>query len=132
LTECIVFDEGTMRINEFQDLLARAEGETLDFKVAGYDLTSPAGRNSFTLDLLAMANTPRDTAAHIVLGVKWTPEHGASVVGLQRQFDDVEFQDAIGEGRVSPHPRFAYCPLQFDGKQVGVIQVLSDNRGPYS
>ena len=121
-----------MQIKEFQNILARAEGEVLDYKQVGYDLSSSAGRNDFTLDLLALANTPRDGLAHIVLGVRWTPEGGATVIGLQRQYDDVEFQNAIGEGRVTPRPRFNYVPLTYEEKQVGVVEIPADNGGPYT
>jgi len=57
-----------MTENEFRQLIARAEGETLDFKAEGYDLQN--SRNAFIKDVLAMANTPRDCPAHIVLGVR--------------------------------------------------------------
>ena len=68
-----------------------------------------------------MANTPREGDAHIVLGVRWTPETGAEVVGLATQLDDVEFQSSLGEGRVQPRPRFVYEPLEEGGKQVGIL-----------
>lgn len=122
----------SMQIADFEKLLARTEGEVLDFKEVGYDLTSSTGRNSFTLDLLALANTPRGDVAHIVLGVRSTPEDGAKVIGLERQYDDVDFQNAIGQGRVTPHPRFNYTPLKYQDKQVGVIQIHVDNSGPYT
>jgi hypothetical protein len=116
--------------NEFPALIARAEGETLDFKGNGYDLQN--ARNAFIKDVLAMANTPRERPAHIVLGVRWTPEAGSTVVGLARQYDDVKFQDALGHGRVQPNPRFTYTPLEFAGMQVGVLQIPVADDGPYT
>jgi predicted HTH transcriptional regulator len=68
--------------NEFRALIGRAEGETLDFKEDGYDLQN--ARNAFIKDVLAMANTPRERPAHVVLGVRWTAEAGSTVVGLGR------------------------------------------------
>ena len=50
-------DTTAMTENEFRQLIARSEGETLDFKEAGYDLKN--SRNKFIKDVLAMANTPR-------------------------------------------------------------------------
>jgi tetratricopeptide (TPR) repeat protein len=119
-----------MKASEFRQLLERAESETLDFKADGYDL--PGARNSFIKDLVAIANTPRDQAAHIVFGIRWTPESGSTVVGLERQLDDAELQDALGHGRVQPNPRFTYTPLQFEGKAVGVLEIPLGKNGPYT
>ena len=63
-----------MTENELRQLMSRGEGETLDFKADGYD--PQKSRNDFINDVLAMANTPRDRPAHIVCGVRWTPESG--------------------------------------------------------
>lgn len=119
-----------MTTDGFRHLISRAEGETLDFKEDGYDLVG--ARNVFIRDVLAMANTPRHEAAHIVFGVRWTPESGSTVVGLGRQLDDAELQDALGHGRAQPNPRFTYTPLNFEGKQVGVLEVPVASDGPYT
>ncbi len=79
-----------------------------------------------------MSNTPRDRDAYVVLGVDWRPEDGSTVVGLGRQYDDVEFQNALGEGRVQPRPRFTYVPINHDGKQVGVLEIPVADDGPYT
>ena len=115
---------------DFRRFLGRSESETLDFKEDGYDLKN--SRETFIKDVLAMANTPRDHAAHIVFGVRWTPESGATVIGLTRQLDDALLQDAFGRGRVQPVPRFTYSPLEFQGKHVGVLEIPVNNDGPYS
>lgn len=119
-----------MSTAQLRDLLKRAEGETLDFKQGAYDLKGD--RNAFIKDILAMANTPRDGEAHIVLGVRWTPQSGAKVVGLEMQLDDAEFQSALGEGRVQPRPRFIYEPLEEEGKQVGILTISPSVDGPYT
>jgi len=116
--------------DEFRQTIARAEGETLDFKQEGYDLQG--SRNAFIKDVLAMANTPREEPARIVLGVRWTPEAGSTVLGLSQQYDDVEFQNALGQDRVQPRPRFTYTPVEFEGKQVGVLEIPIGNDGPYT
>lgn len=118
-----------MTENEFQKLIRRSEGETLDFKEDGYDLKN--SRNKFIKDVLAMANTPREQPAYIVFGVRWTPESGSTVVGLERQLDDVELQHKFGENLVQPIPRFTYIPLRFEGKQVGVLEIPVGKDGPY-
>lgn len=121
-----------MTENEFRQLIACTEGETLDFKREEYNLQNSNSRNDFIKDILAMANTPRDECARIVLGVSWTPEHGSTVSGLVHQFDDVEFQNALGQDRVNPYPRFTYTPIEFNGKQVGVLDIPISNGGPYT
>lgn len=110
-------------------LLQRSEAETLDFKAENYDLQGD--RNTFIKDLLAMANTPRQEEAHIVLGVRWTPEQGSKVLGLNRQLDDAEFQRALGD-RVQPRPRFVYEPLVYEGNKVAVLRELLGDDGPYT
>ena len=118
-----------MTKDELQELLGRSEGETLDFKEEGYDIK--VSRNGFIKDVLAMANTPRERPAHIVLGVRWTPESGSIVVGLQSQFDDAQLQDAFGQDRAQPVPRFTFTPFEFEGKQVGVIEISVERNGPF-
>ena len=123
-----------MNPDRFRELIQRSESETIDFKCEAYDITTPRGRLSFIKDLLAMANTPREGAAHIVLGVAWTAENGCEVCGLARQIDDAEFQRAVGDDHVQPNPRFTYMPLEFEQKQVGVIEIPmpSLSHGPYT
>lgn len=120
-----------MNENLFRKLIGQKESETLDFKESGYDLSDKRGRNAFIKDLLAMANTPRDQSAHIIFGVRWTPEEESTVVGLERQLDDAELQRALGN-RVQPNPRFIYTPLRFDRKQVGILEILVETGGPYT
>ena len=121
-----------MTIEQFQKLIARTESPTLDFKEDGYDLQDNIGRGNFIKDLLAMANTPRDSSAYIILGVRWTPESGSTVVGMKHQFDDADFQDKLGYDRVQPNPCFNYYPLNVDGNQVGILEIPVIKRGPYT
>ena len=121
-----------MEENQLKQLIGRTENETLDFKEDGYNIQSPGGRGDFIKDLLAMANTPRDRPAHIVFGVRWTPESGSDVVGLKHQLDDAALQDALGHDRVQPNPRFSYTPVEFKGKQLGILEIPVAVDGPYT
>lgn len=112
----------------FDRLISMPESELLDFK-QGYDLETK--RNEFVRDILAIANTPREGSGYIVLGVQWTAERGSRVVGLAKQFDDVQFQDALGSDRVSPRPRIAYFPLEFNSLKVGILEIPVSRDGPY-
>ena len=118
-----------MTTEELRQLIGRSEGETLDFKEEGYGLKE--SRNAFIKDVLAMANTPREQSAHIVLGVRWTPESGSLVIGLQSQLDDARLQDAFGQDRAQPVPRFIYTPFELEGNQIGVIEIPIEKNGPF-
>ena len=119
-----------MTKDTFIELIQRAEFETLDFKADYYDLSR--SRNKFIKDIVAMANTPRDHSAYIVLGVRWTPDSGTDVVGMTKQIDDTELQDAFGSCPVQPTPRFTYTPLIIENKSVGVIEIPIQRQGPYT
>ena len=117
-----------MTPEDFQTLIGNPESAILDFKREVYDLKD--GRHKLTKDIVAMANTPREQPAHIVLGVDWTPEDGSIVVGLNGQVDDAEVQKAFHH-RVEPRPTFVYYPLRFEDKQVGIIEIGVSATGPY-
>ena len=55
---------------DLSTLLYRPESNTLDFKAKGYDLSNRQDKRAFAKDLASFVNTPRETDAHIVLGVK--------------------------------------------------------------
>ncbi|MCL4205920.1 MAG: putative DNA binding domain-containing protein [Pirellulaceae bacterium] len=117
--------------SSFRELVRRAEGPTLDFK-RDYDFSAKDARNDFIKDVISMANTPRGSAAHIVVGVSWTPELGAQLHGVRKQFDDAELIDALGVDRVQPVPTISYTPLRIDGHDVGVIEIPVQRNGPYT
>lgn len=121
-----------MTEDELSELLRRSESETLDFKQDDYDLSIAEKRGEFIKDILAMANTPRDTDSHIVLGVQWNAENGSAVIGLSAQRDDAKYQDMLSDTKVSPRPHFRYTPLLMDGKQVGVLTIPPQKGGPFT
>ena len=117
---------------DIERFLTQPENELLDFKETGYELSTSAGRNSFIKDILAFSNTPREDAARIILGVRWTPETGSSVVGLSRQLDDADFQNALSDGRVQPRPTFRYVPYKYQEKYIGIVEIATDTSGPFT
>lgn len=119
-----------MNTEEFRALIAHAEKETVDYKAKMHDLKT--GRNDFIKDVLAMANTPRKESAYLLFGVQWTPENGSIVIGLDRQIDDVDLQKSFSTDRTQPIPRFSYSPLEYEGKQVGVLEIPISTDGPYT
>ena len=67
---------------QFRDLIKRVEWDNLDYKAEGYDFSRPGVRNEFIKDVVCLANTPRETTAFIVLGIRWTAANGAELIGL--------------------------------------------------
>lgn len=116
---------------DFNAILTRTESPTLDFKGTGYDFSKDDSRNQFIKDVVSMANTPRNVPAHIVLGVKWTPDAGHQVLGLPEQYDDSLFQNKLGKDRVAPVPSILYRPLLSQGMRVGILEIPVDKRGPF-
>ncbi|MCX5646163.1 MAG: ATP-binding protein [Phycisphaerae bacterium] len=117
--------------SEFEAILKRSEGPSLDFKAGGYDFSIAATRNEFIKDVISMANTPRNGPAYIVLGIKWTAGQGCELTGLSEQHDDFFFQDKLGKDRISPLPSILYHPLLYQEKNVGVIEMSVNKRGPF-
>jgi tetratricopeptide (TPR) repeat protein len=110
-------------------LLAQAESETLDFKATVYDLNDESSCLTLIKDVISMANTPRDSAAHIVLGVRKHPDGKAEVVGVDRHPDEADLQ-AQFVTRVYPIPSFSYRPVTVDGKSLAVIDIPAVRVGP--
>jgi len=101
------------------------------FKRDIYDLSSRVGKYEFAKDVIAMANTPREHPAHVLLGVDWKPGEPARVVGLADGIDDTKFQGIFGSDLIYPTPRFTYAPMVIDGKHVGVVEIPIDKSGPF-
>lgn len=118
----------------FIELLKRPEGPCHDFKRENYKLSEKKGKADFLKDVLSMTNTPRNDTSHIVLGVDWTPEAGADVVGLDSQIDDAEFATLLDGSGVVPIPTIVYTPLTVpigDGtRNVGILSFPISSAGP--
>jgi len=116
---------------EFAELLERSESETLDFKATLYDFDKPNSRGQFTKDILCMANTPRETTAYIVFGIRWTPEKGHELLGLTSQIEELVLIEKLGVDRVSPVPKISYQPLSYEGKDFGILGIPICDNGPF-
>ena len=99
-----------MTDRELMDLLARSEGETLDFKESPYVLDTKEQKAKFVKDIISMANTPREGNAHIVIGVRKNPDGSHVVIGLGGHPDDADLQSQLKD-RVHPVPAFRYDPV---------------------
>ena len=65
-----------------ENLLERQESDDLDFKSGQYNFTNERGKSKFIKDIVAMANTPRNGPAYILVGVQ---EQSGKVTSALRQ-----------------------------------------------
>lgn len=118
-----------MTEDDFRRILARHEGPTLDFKAEDYDFAIPHKRGEFLKDILAMANTPRDVDAHIVLGIKKHNDGTYDAPGLASVRDDNDYQQQLDAADPTPGAHFE--PVRYDGKLYGVITITASRRGMF-
>ncbi len=111
-----------------QSLLGRQESDGLDFKSQQYNLDNNYGRSKFIKDIVAMANTPRIGPAYIVLGVLEQSGKVVSITGVSAHPDESEL-GRIVSGRVTPMPRFSYRQIQYDGLELGIVEISSKQPG---
>ncbi len=112
-----------------------SEVPTVDFKLK---IHYPFGNNDddrseFIKDILSMANTPREEAAYIVIGVKYHSDKGTKdLIGvLGNHPDDAQLQDCLNPVKLEPRPAFSYQPRRLDGCSYGVIEIPLTSDGPY-
>jgi len=117
---------------DLTELLRRPEGDSLDFKQSDYDLSDTRGKCSLLKDVLSLANTPREGSAYLILGVRWTAESGAQVVGINHHCDESEFRGVLRPDLINPIPRVIYHSLQDQGKPIGVLEIPVDRTGPFT
>ena len=115
----------------FRTLLDRPESETLDFKREPHRLDNDHFKSEFVKDILAMANTPRDEAAYIIIGVKVHKDGSKTLVGVTEHPDDADLQKKLNLAQVEPKPTFLYQSIIVDGLSYGVIEIPVKKSGPY-
>ena len=108
--------------HDLSALLDRSEGETLDFKAKCYDLEDSQHKRKFAKDLASLANTPRNCAAHIVLGVKKFPNGKTDLWGVDKDIDDDTMQ-SVAFSFLDPSPRFNYQVLSYCGILLGLVTI---------
>ena len=120
-----------MNASDFELLLMRMEGESIDFKGENYpNLSDEAKKVGFIKDVICMVNTPREGPAYIVAGVKKSPNGQPQLWGVSAHPDDADLQSQFVRW-VQPHPRFNYEVVQFQGLEFGVIVIPEDRTGPF-
>lgn len=129
-----------------EQLLFRAESESLDFKADQYIISKdclPRGelsaedhrkqldtkKSELLKDLLAMANSWRNGPGYIVLGVRENPPFSPEVVGIAKEkaFDDAEMQQFVA-AKVNGILKFSYETLEYQGKVIGLFTIPEQSR----
>lgn len=120
-------------INEckLRELLSKNENRSIDFKAEPYRLDNDHFKSEFIKDVLAMANTPRDETAHIVIGVKKHRDGSTDMHNVITHPDDADLQDIMNRAKVEPKPPFVYQPMILDNQSLGVIEIPVTGDGPY-
>ena len=103
-------------------LLTRQESNNLDFKSQQYRFDADKKKSEFIKDILAMANTPRDGSAYILLGVSEMYGKAIDVVGVDEHHDESTLSGIVS-GKVRPAPQFSYRQVSCDGKDLGLIEI---------
>jgi hypothetical protein len=112
-----------MTEEEFETLIMRSEGETIDFKREHYELVNGTDESKakFIKDIISFTNTIRKESAFILIGIE-SKESGKVFLGLNRNVDDAILQDQV-KTRVYPIPQFSYRIIKYKGLEYGVIEI---------
>ena len=116
----------------FEQLLHQEEGTALDFKREQYAFEkAPADVKSELLkDILAFANTQRNSSAYILIGVEEVKGGRSKVVGVETHLDDAKLQQFVNS-KTQPPVDFAYFPFCTEGVEVGIIEIPVQKRPIY-
>lgn len=112
-----------------ETLLYRGEGDSLDFKLEQYKFegASDDEKSELLKDILAFANSWRESPAYIVIGIRENPRE---VDGIDRDIDDSRLQQFVN-GKTNRPIQFSYHSTIFQGKKVGLYTIRVQERPFY-
>ena len=118
-----------LSIKQFEDLIRyENEGTFLDFKATQYKKEAYV---ALLKDVLAMANATLPGDKYIIIGVKALADGTREFPGIQEEFvDEATYQQLI-HANVEPEITITYCPVQWDGKLLGVFTIKACTDKPY-
>ena len=102
-----------------------------DFKSEMYRFDIDEKKSEFIIDILSMANTPREDAAYIVIGVKLSNNGSRELKSIVDHCDDADLHEYLNRAGVNPRPEFTYHPVEIDGGRLGIIEIRPAKMGPY-
>jgi predicted HTH transcriptional regulator len=114
-----------MDINTLQQILQSTENERIDFKQSHYfakngaeiDRDNPQ-EYKFIKDILAMANTPRQASAYIIIGIA----NDKTIVGVDYQIESRYLHDKFAQ-KCPIAPQFTVYPLRYENKELCIIEI---------
>ena len=115
-----------------EQLLNENESTSLDFKQAQYpfDGESDDVKSELLKDILAFTNSWRRTDAYILIGVQEVKGGRSNVIGVSKHLADNSLQQFVNS-KTSKPVTFSYNSVQFEDKQLGVIQIQLQTRPVY-
>ncbi|MEL6440342.1 MAG: ATP-binding protein [Cyanobacteria bacterium J06621_8] len=116
-----------------ESLLYQNEGTALDFKRDQYPFVKATEEQKSELlkDILAFANSWRQTEAYIVIGVEEVKGGRSIPWGTEDHFDDAQIQQFINS-KTNRQVKFAYEVHLFEGNKIGVIRIPQQERPIYA
>ncbi len=110
-------------------LLFEDESTTLDFKQEQYPFIKADDEQKSELlkDILAFANAWRRSDAYILIGVEEKKNEKNIVKGITQHIDEASLQQFVNKKTNRPID-FSYSAIEYDGKQIGVIQIPLQER----
>lgn len=113
----------------FQRLLYTEEGATLDFKRDQYPFVKASEKEKSELlkDILGFVNCWRSMEAFILIGIEEVQGGKSIVHGVSEHLQDHSLQQFVNNQTNRPI-QFGYSAFEFEGKQVGVIQIELQKR----
>lgn len=120
----------TLNEKKLTELLNYSETTICDFKEQNYNIKDDKSKVSFLKDILAMANTIRDSSAYIIIGVRQKDGHN-EFIDVDTSIDENIFSTFI-KGNVGPElPEFAYYNMKYKKHIVGVFEIGISSLGPF-
>jgi hypothetical protein len=112
-----------MTDEEFERLLLKNEGDTIDFKAEHYDLinSSDDSKAKFIKDIISFTNTIRNESAFIIIGIE-SIDSQKNLVGLNKYIDEAILQDQL-KTRVFPIPQIIFKTVLYKSKEYGVLEI---------
>ena len=110
-------------------LLFEDESTTLDFKQEQYPFikADDEQKSEILKDILAFANAWRRSDAYILIGVEEKKNEKNIVKGITQHIDEASLQQFVNKKTNRPID-FSYSAIEYDGKQIGVIQIPLQER----
>ncbi len=116
-----------------ESLLYQSEGTTVDFKCKQYAFEGATEEQKSELlkDILAFANSWRQSDAYIVIGVQAVTGGRHSPINVDQHFDDAQLQQFINSKTNRPI-EMSYEVHVYEGSKIGLIKIAKQKRPFYS